>query len=186
MLRTYRVLYRLGVTPWRTSRVPATIAGVVAGMTPGSAVDLGCGTGENARYLAGLGWSVTGVDAVPAAITAARRADAGGTVTWRTADVTDPAQVDPDHQLAGSVTLILDNGCLHGIPPDQRPGWAATVNGIAAPDAILLVRAVPPARRPIGPRGATAAELRAALGTGWQPEDQPEPTWHRYRRTRPA
>ncbi len=44
-----------------------------AALPPGQAVDLACGEGRNARYLAGRGFAVTGVDFSPAAIDKARR-----------------------------------------------------------------------------------------------------------------
>jgi len=34
----------------------------IAGVTPGRALDLACGAGRNARYLAERGWSVTAID----------------------------------------------------------------------------------------------------------------------------
>jgi 2-polyprenyl-3-methyl-5-hydroxy-6-metoxy-1,4-benzoquinol methylase len=37
-------------------------------LTPGKALDLACGTGRNALWLAEHGWSVTAVDGSPAAI----------------------------------------------------------------------------------------------------------------------
>ena len=45
-----------------------------------------------------------------------------GRVTWRVADVTDVSTVDPDEELTGTVALVLDNGCLHGLGAAQRPG----------------------------------------------------------------
>jgi hypothetical protein len=183
MRRTYRLLYRIGVTPWTDPHVPEALRLVVesAGHPPGVAVDLGCGTGEHARYLAGHGWQTTGVDFVDAAVRAARRHDPDGQVTWRRADVTQPDQVDPDRTLHHVAGLILDVGCLHGLTPAERTGWAATVAHLAAPSAVLLVRAAPPARRGIGPAGIAPHELTALLGNTWQPHGARD-TWYRWTR----
>ena len=43
-------------------------------LAPGRALDLACGTGRHAIYLARLGWRVTAVDAAPAGIDRLRRA----------------------------------------------------------------------------------------------------------------
>jgi 2-polyprenyl-3-methyl-5-hydroxy-6-metoxy-1,4-benzoquinol methylase len=85
-------------------------------------VDLGCGTGEHARYLAARGWQATGIDFVGTAIDTARRHNPDGLITWRHADVTRPDQVDPDRTLGRAVGLILDVGCLHGLTPAERTG----------------------------------------------------------------
>lgn len=125
MRNTYRALYRLGLRPWDSAEVPGPVVRVARAVaTPGIAVDLGCGTGTQARYLAGLGWSVTAVDYLAEPITLARRRDPAGVVSWLVADATRADQVDPAGSLAGRVGLLLDNGCLHGIPDAGRPGWA--------------------------------------------------------------
>lgn len=58
----------------------------VAELAPGRALDLGCGTGGDALWLASLGWQVTAVDIAPEALRqgAAHAADAGlaDAVTW--------------------------------------------------------------------------------------------------------
>ncbi|MEP7055830.1 MAG: methyltransferase domain-containing protein [Actinomycetota bacterium] len=184
MRGTYGLMYRLGLTPWVRPAVPAELSAVVAGpsaLPPGRAVDLGCGTGEHARYTAALGWSVTGVDFVPRAVATARRRDVPGLVDWRTADVTKPRAVDPGGTLAGGVQLLLDAGCLHGLTPSQRHGWADTVLHLSAPAATLLIHAVPAARRGIGPAGIDAAELDELLNPNWRLLHESN-TWYRFER----
>jgi SAM-dependent methyltransferase len=45
-----------------TREANALLVEVTRGMKPGAALDIGMGEGRNARYLASLGWEVTGVD----------------------------------------------------------------------------------------------------------------------------
>lgn len=47
--------------PWPTDP-DLRLVQLVSNLTPGRAIDLGCGTGRNALWLARMGWSVTGVD----------------------------------------------------------------------------------------------------------------------------
>jgi SAM-dependent methyltransferase len=62
----------------------------VSGLAPGRALDVACGEGRNAVWLAEQGWTVTGVDFSPVGLDKARRlADARGVnVTFELADVT--------------------------------------------------------------------------------------------------
>ncbi len=50
----------------------AFLADVASGLGPGRALDIGCGCGREAVYLAGAGWRVTAVDILPDAIDRAR------------------------------------------------------------------------------------------------------------------
>ena len=63
----------------------------VGALTPCRAVDLGCGTGANAIFLAQYGFEVTGVDFATAGIEKASRAaaDAGLSVNFVVDDMTD-------------------------------------------------------------------------------------------------
>ena len=58
-------------------------------LPPGRALDLACGTGRNALWLAERGWTVTAVDGAPTAIEILRRRahDRGLTVDARVADL---------------------------------------------------------------------------------------------------
>ena len=54
----YRVMYRIGFTPWDTGQVPPELSALIEGagaLPAGRALDIGCGTGTQAMYLAGIG-----------------------------------------------------------------------------------------------------------------------------------
>jgi SAM-dependent methyltransferase len=61
----------------------------VAGLTPGRALDVGCGEGADAIWLAGRGWTVTAIDVSDIALRRARDAAglAGAVVDWVRGDV---------------------------------------------------------------------------------------------------
>jgi SAM-dependent methyltransferase len=60
-----------------------------AGLTPGSALDVGCGEGADAIWLAWNGWTVTAIDISEVAVSRARTAaeQAGAAVEWICGDV---------------------------------------------------------------------------------------------------
>ena len=67
----YRLLYVLGVAPWEGAPIPRLFRRLTDGaeaLPIGRALDVGCGFGEDAVYLANRGWDVTGVDLVPSAL----------------------------------------------------------------------------------------------------------------------
>ena len=65
------------------------VASALGGLPPGDALDLACGEGRNASWLARLGWRVTALDFSRVAIERARRLadEAGVEVDWRVGDV---------------------------------------------------------------------------------------------------
>lgn len=69
----------------------------LADLEPGSALDLACGEGRNAIWLAQRGWEVTAVDFSAVALGRGRRlaSERGADVTWVEGDVTawDPGRV---------------------------------------------------------------------------------------------
>lgn len=84
-------------------------------ISPGRALDLGCGPGRNAVHLAGLGFEVDAVDLSPAAIAWAqdRARDASADIRFLCGDA---FTLD----LTGPYDLIYDSGCFHHLPPHRR------------------------------------------------------------------
>lgn len=85
---------------------------------PGAALDLACGEGRNALWLAQLGWQVLGIDyssvaiARAEALTARQPYDVAIRLSWRVADVTTVAVKEESFDLA----LV---SYVH-LPPEQR------------------------------------------------------------------
>jgi SAM-dependent methyltransferase len=118
----YRAFYRLGLTPWEQDEPEEALAALVTGpaaLTPGRALDVGCGTGTDAIFCARNGWQVTGIDDVPLALKRARvKAMAAGVeVRFVQADVT---RAGPERVGAG-YQLLIDMGCLHNLDQRVRP-----------------------------------------------------------------
>jgi SAM-dependent methyltransferase len=65
----------------------------VAGLTPGRVLDVGCGEGADAIWLAGNGWDVTAVEVSAVALerAAGHARDAGVSVRWVQADLVETA-----------------------------------------------------------------------------------------------
>ena len=64
------------------------VAAEFADARPGRALDVACGEGRNALWLANQGWQVTAVDFSPVAIEKARELDTHALVDWQVADAT--------------------------------------------------------------------------------------------------
>jgi SAM-dependent methyltransferase len=168
MSLVYRILYRVGFTPWDTGQVPPELSDLIEGanaLPTGRALDVGCGTGAQAVYMARHGWQVTAIDAVPRPLARARaRAQAEGvTVDWILGDVARLGRLG----LEPGFTLVFDRGCFHGLDDGQRAACAAAVSDLAAPGATLLMMAFAPNRVPVGPAGIEESEIVARFA-GWR------------------
>lgn len=164
--------YASGATRW-SGNPNDLLVPEVEGLAPGGALDLGCGTGGDAIWLASLGWRVTGVDIAPAALeqAAAHAEDAGvGTqITWEQHDF---EQSFP----AGEFDLV--SACYLQSPLRfQRIAALRQAAGAVAPGGTLVV--ISHESAPSGGHGSnanampTAQQLLAdlALSTdAWTPE----------------
>jgi 2-polyprenyl-3-methyl-5-hydroxy-6-metoxy-1,4-benzoquinol methylase len=111
----------------------ASLVDEVADLRPGTALDLGCGEGGDAIWLAAQGWSVTAADISQTALDiAARHAEeAGVTVRWERHDLAVS-------QPAGSFDLVTTS-FLHSKVELPRARILRAAAGAVAPGGTLLI-----------------------------------------------
>jgi SAM-dependent methyltransferase len=128
--------YAQGFCPWDSAAPdPMLVAVIESGSLPvGRALDVGCGTGTNAIWLAQHGYGVLGVDIAPLAIDQAnRKLPAGAACRFATLDFL--AQL-PE---GGPFQLVFDRGCFHVFDDaGERAKFAAQVASVLAPDGVWL------------------------------------------------
>ena len=164
----YKLMYRFGIAPWEWRDVAGTWQPILEGqnaLAAGRALDVGCGTGRDAVYLAKHGWRVTAVDFAEDALAKARQrgADEGVQVEWIQGDVgrLDQLGLEPGY------TLLYDFGCIQGLADAARRGAANGLTRLAAPGASLLLFAFKRGRHILLPRGMDQGDVGALLGGGW-------------------
>ncbi|OBI04039.1 methyltransferase type 12 [Mycobacterium sp. E2462] len=160
----FTLMYRFGFTPWDGHPIAEMLRDLVEKLPPGRALDLGCGTGDAAIYLAQHGWRTTGVDYVDQPLQAARAkaSAAQAQVDFVKADVTKLST----EGVGADFALIVDNGCLHNLSDTDRDAYVREVSAVAAPRARLLIVAFLPGGR-FGVRGVAPAEMQRRFATGW-------------------
>ncbi|MET7930729.1 class I SAM-dependent methyltransferase [Streptomyces sp. NPDC055059] len=106
-------------------------------VTPGRALDLGCGPGRNAIHLAAQGFEVDAVDLSPEAVAWAeeRAVEAGAAVSFHCGDAFALA----DAELRGPYDLIYDSGCFHHLPPHRRISYLDLLDRTLAPGGQLAL-----------------------------------------------
>jgi SAM-dependent methyltransferase len=165
----FKTFYRLGFAPWDGHPLANSLTDLIEGdgaLAPGTALDLGCGTGDTSIYLAKHGWQVTGVDFVAKAVDKARaKAEADKVaVNFAMADVTRLSS----EGVGSNFGLIVDNGCLHGMSAEARDAYVREVTAVAAPDARLLLCEFIPGGT-FGVPGIDPAEVERRFAVSWTP-----------------
>ncbi len=181
--------YQQGDIPWDHQLPDVNLVDLVTSrpLNPCSALDIGCGLGDNVIWLAGQGFSVTGCDISPTAIEGARqRVDAAGVKC-------DLLVLDflKEEVNGAPFQFIFDRGCLHSISGSRkRNSFARRAAAHLVPGGLWLTLTgnadAPP--RETGPPCLSARELVKAaephfeilsLRAGQFGSDQidPPPAW---------
>jgi len=123
-----------------SGKVNAVLADVAGTLTPGTALDVGCGEGADAIHLAEAGWDAVGVEASSVALWRAHReASTRSTarkplsVNWQVADISQPWSWRNSQ---------YDFVSLHFIHTDQTTRehiWSEAVSAVAPGGTLLIV-----------------------------------------------
>jgi len=123
--------------PWDMESPPQVLVDLVTSgkVRPCRTIDLGCGTGNYAIYLAGLGFDVTGVDSSPTAIRIAREKAQRKGVKCRfiVADL-----IGDLHEVTERFDFAFDWEVLHHIFPDDRKTYIKNVYSVLNPKALYF------------------------------------------------
>jgi methyl halide transferase len=160
----FRKSYQTGSTPWDLGKPDANLIHTVTAtpIRPCKTLEIGCGTGDNAIWLAQQGFAVVAVDASPIAIEQAKEkaAKTGARCDFLVLDVFQ------ERVEGGPFHFAFDRGFLHTIDSDEvREGFAKKVNGYLDEDGLwlsLLGNADEVGRGP-GPPQRTAGDIVSAV-----------------------
>lgn len=125
----------------------------------GTALVVGCGLGDDAEFLAGLGYRTTAFDVAPTAVAGARRRFPDSPVRYEAADL-----LDPPADWLGAFDLVFEGYTVQVLQGAARAAAIAGCGALVAPGGTLLV--VARAREESGDPGAmpwplTRAEIEA-------------------------
>jgi 2-polyprenyl-3-methyl-5-hydroxy-6-metoxy-1,4-benzoquinol methylase len=109
------------------------VLGMLDGLEPGRALDLGCGAGGLAIELASRGWQVVGVDIAAKAIESARK-----NAEQRAVDVAFEVKDVSTWAPEGKFDLITNCFALPGTPEERRSALTQAANALA-PGGTLVV-----------------------------------------------
>jgi SAM-dependent methyltransferase len=134
--------YVTGDVPWDSGTPSVELARLLREhpLPPTTAIELGCGTGTNAVWLAQQGWQVTALDVSATALQRARQraAEAGVEVDLRQADLLDPASLEGRLSPAA---LVFDRGVYHVLRRENLAAYLQVLRLVTRPGSRYIVLA---------------------------------------------
>jgi cyclopropane fatty-acyl-phospholipid synthase-like methyltransferase len=155
-----------GTPPWDIGHPqPEFVRLAKANEIRGSVLDVGCGTGEHALYLAELGHEAWGVDSAPAAINKAlaKAQQRGLEVNFLLQDAIELKS------LGRMFDTVIDCGLFHTFSEEERPVFAENLATVLRPGgAYHMLCFSEYETSPGGPRRVSQAEIRDTFQDGWK------------------
>lgn len=131
-------------TPWDSGAPSDQLQRILEeqSIAPLRMLEIGCGTGTNAIFLAQQGFDVTAVDVSPLAIEQAQaKAQAADVpVDFRVVDLLQTGAVD-ELMVDGPYMFIFDRGVYHCLRRENLDGFLANMERLAAPGATYVLLA---------------------------------------------
>lgn len=156
----------LGTPPWDIGRPQGAFVRLQRdGEIRGAVLDVGCGTGENALFLAAQGYAVWGIDDSPRAIAKARAKaqERRAKATFLVADVLAGPPLDR------TFDTVVDSGLFHVFSDDERRAFGDTLRALLRPGGTYFMLCFSE-HEPTdwgGPRRITQEEIRSTFRDGW-------------------
>jgi cyclopropane fatty-acyl-phospholipid synthase-like methyltransferase len=123
--------------PWDDPLPPPEIIDLANNLKPGRALDLGCGYGRAAIYLARQGWLVEAIDFIPQAIERAKinaaKAGVSDQINFHEASAADMDFLNPPFDLA------IDIGCMHSFSGEMLKSYRSGLVRLLGPGAIYTL-----------------------------------------------
>ncbi len=147
------------------------------GLITGRVLEVGCGTGDTAIFLARKGYAVTGIDYLPRAIdlALARAKRTGTRVHFR---VFDAMKLD---RLRERFDTIIDFGLFHNLSDNERVRYTFSLGSAMEPGGIfhmLCFSDLQPGF--IGPRRISREEIYRTFSDGWRIDSIRETRYKAY------
>ena len=172
---TFVELYA-GQPRWEIGRPQKALLDVADRIT-GSVLDCGCGSGENALFLAGRGQKVTGIDFLAEPVKwAKQKADERGvTATFLVMDALALTELPEVFENA------TDSGLVHVFRDEDQRRYVEGLASVLKPSGRLFLLCFSDAEPgEVGPRRVSRKEIEDAFNEGWVVESV-EPTRYEVR-----
>ena len=152
--------------PWDIGRPQDEIVRLAEeGQIAGPVLDVGCGTGENALYLASRGHEAWGIDYEEIAIERARKKsqDRGIAVEFITMSALEM------ETLGRTFDTVIDSGLYHSFSDEEKPTFVTSLASILKPGGRYFVLCFSELEtREGGPKRVTQDEIRQMFSDGWR------------------